>query len=66
MRLILDVACFLLRDVRSEGPSQWNDIIRDDPNRFFEYFATKKIFKILTGFLLYEVVREKRRERERV
>lgn len=31
------VACFLLRDVgrRAERLSQRNDIIRDDPNKFF-------------------------------
>jgi len=49
------VACFLLRDVehRAERLSQRNDIIRDDPNRFFRVLADVEIFGTLTGFQLY-------------
>lgn len=49
------VACFLLRDVgrRAERLSQRNNIIRDDPNRFFRLLADVEIFRMLTGFQLY-------------
>jgi len=61
------VACFLLRDVgrRAERLSQRNDIIRDDPNRFFRMLANVEIFGTLTGFVIRSGVKNTR-ERERV
>jgi len=61
------VACFLLRDVgrRAERLSQRNDIIRDDPNRFFRMLANVEIFKMLTGFVIRSGVKNTR-ERKRV
>lgn len=57
------VACFLLRDVgrRAERQSQRNDIIRDDPNRFFQIFTN--VFGTLMCFYTEECERERHLER---